>query len=276
MRHSGSHLTYGLIQATIIVTLCLMFGFPAQASYESAIRTRSHSPWSARFDFSGSRGSDELDNYLLGGSATLSYSHRPWHSMYLSGGFLRPSVNEVENPHRYGATDTMVGYAIRRLGHFRNGIEIDGDLSVTLPTSTISSRASLQTLLAPSLSVTYPLYRRSLFGRSRHEVAYGFYRYETADEAGYRYNSPWMFTNGVGLGFRFQRTTSLLDYDFTHLIGYGGTRLNVQTLRASFNVAVTRQASVSAFARWRDRVVTDNALFDTDTRVIGLALQYFL
>lgn len=276
MRHLISHLTYGLVKATILVTLCLMFGLPAQANYESTVRGRSQSPWSARFDLSGSRGSDELDYYTVSGSATISYSPRPWHSAYLAGGFLRPTANEVENTHRYGATDTTAGYSIRRLGHFRNGIEIDGDLNLTFPTSTISNRASLQALLAPSLAVTYPLYRRTLFARSRHEVAYGFYRFETADDAGYHYNSPWMFTNGLGLGIRFQKTTSLLDYDFTHLIDYAGTRINVQTLRASFNVAFTGRASVAAFARWRDRVVTDNAVFDTDTRVIGLSLQYFL
>lgn len=278
MKLSGSHFTYGIFQATILVTLCLMVWPQISAAYSSSsLETRpAASPWSAQLNLSGSRGSDELDYYNFGGSATIGYSYRPWHSIYASAGFNRPSVNEVENPHRYGATDSTLGYAIRRLIHLRNGIEADGDLELTLPTSTISSRASMQAMIAPSLSVRYPLYRQSVFARSSHEIAYSFYRFETADEAGYRYNSPWMFTNGLGLGLRIYKTTTAVDYDFTHLIGYADTRINVQTLRVSMGVAITGRASVSAYARWRDRIVTDNALFDTDTRVIGLSFRYFM
>ncbi len=275
MKHSGSRFQYGLQKATFLVTLGLLFWAQFSAAY-SSLEARPASPWSAQLNLTGSRGSDELDHYYFGASATLGYSHRPWHSVYASVGYNRPSANEVENPDRYGATDSTLGYSIRRLIHLQNGIEADGDFKITLPTSTISNRASLQALVGPALSVRYPLYKQKLYARTAHEAAYGFYRYETADEAGYRYNSPWMFTNGVGLGLRIYKTTTAVDYDFTHLIDYADTRINVQTLRVSLGVAVTGQASVAAYARWRDRVVTDNALFDTDTRVIGLSFRYFM
>jgi hypothetical protein len=108
-------------------------------------------------------------------------------------------------------------------------------------------------------------------------LSLAYHEFDTADEAGFLKNSPLGVTVGGSARYGLTRklgfvasasVTNLFDYDFNSR--------NVQSVAGSVQYLVNKKIFVALVARWRDRVITNNALFDDSASLVGLNVGYTL
>lgn len=265
------------LQALVLFGVTIFVATPAVGTPRLSTKTQAKAPaksasnWSTGLTLSTARGHDELDETYGTGELSLSYQFMRDHTLFGETGYSQPMVAVDDDVDRYGMTDTSLGYSIANLFSYQKTFSVDGSLQVSLPTSEISRRASLisATSAGVKLSLILPA---GFYLYSRHGGTFNAYRYETADEEGTRFNAPWMVSNSIGSGVRFWKATTNFEYGLHHLKDYSNTSINVQTFAFSIGFAINSFISASAYTQWRDRTLSDNALFATDTQVTGFSL----
>ena len=104
-----------------------------------------------------------------------------------------------------------------------------------------------------------------------------WHEFETTDRDGFVKNSPLGLSLSASARYAFTRKigfvvaggyTTLFDYDFD--------TTNVQAITGSLQYLVNKKLFTSINFRWRDRVLTNNSLFDDDTNLFSLSLGYTL
>lgn len=147
--------------------------------------------------------------------------------------------------------------------------------AMRLPTSGTSQDSGLYSSAAVTAQYTYRLKRFTFAAAPR--LGLSLHEFETTDEAGFLKNSP--VSLGVGGSVRYgitsklgvvaaARITNLWDYDFNSR--------NVQTVAGSVQYAVNKKVFLVLSGRWRDRVITNNSLFDDDASSVALTMVYSL
>lgn len=147
--------------------------------------------------------------------------------------------------------------------------------SLRVPTSGTSGDSGLYSAARVSAQYSYRFGKFTLavvpsLGLSLHE-------FETADEAGFIKNAPLSLGASSSLRYSITRKlgivaglglTSLYDYDFNNR--------NIQNVSGSIQYAVNNKTFLVLGMRWRDRIITNNALFDDDASAATLTLVYSL
>jgi len=201
-------------------------------------------------------------NKNLRGDVTLSYSHTSdfnasqpsrWQFEDISLRLLRPSIWKSKNS-KWSST------LISRLD---------------LPTSQTSQNSGQFGRLNFSFQ-TVTRWKKFTFAFVP-RLGLSWHEYETQDRDGVLKNSP--LSGALSVSARYSLTkkigfvvatglTTLIDYDFNNQ--------NVQVVSGSIQYLVNKKVFVSGGFRWRDRVVTNNSLFDDDASLMSLSIGYTL
>lgn len=232
-------------------------------------------PWALQLDLTYLKRLREESNDLGSGNLNLLYNFQNHRTLYLSTGFLQSLVTTNEDlNYRYGVSDTTLGYFMAKILKWRNGISMDADFSLSAPTSTDSQYSSLVGSGTGGVVFHYPL-ASWVYLVSRHNGSINFYQYETADEAGLQYNYPWAMSHSVGAGFPVWRLVFTSDLSWTRLHEYSGVDVNTQAWRNGIVVPINKSFVISGFWSWRDRTLTNYALFDNGRSTVGLTMSTY-
>jgi hypothetical protein len=147
--------------------------------------------------------------------------------------------------------------------------------SLTLPTSGTSQDASLYSRLRFTAQYTYRVGRYTFAATP--SITAALHEFETADEDGFLRNNPLGVTAGGSVRYAISSKlgvlaavsiASLFDYDFQNR--------NVQSISGAVQYALNKKVFLQLSGRWRDRVITNNSLFDDDASQVALTMVYSL
>jgi hypothetical protein len=231
-------------------------------------------PWSSELNFRAMRNTRPYAQALVGTDASLFYEIDQGHMLYGNMGYTQATTRDDQSLYRWGFQDATLGYFLKRWLEFSNGIRVDADVSLSLPTSPVSRRSGLNSSGAAGAIVRYPL-TGAFFATSRHYYSLNWYEYETADKAGFTYNAPWAVSNSFGVGAVVKQVVGTIDYDLIHMKNYANVSINVQTVRAALNFPLTEKTRLSVFGRWRDRLLTNYAFLDPNQYLFGTNLAIY-
>lgn len=194
------------------------------------------------------------------GSISMSYSH--------------PTDLDAERPDRWEWEDLslrLIRPSLWVSSSKKDRVNFYGTLR--LPTSGTSQDASLYSSLSLRAQYTHS-FRKFIFSLSP-TLVLAYHEYETADKIGFIKNSPLGLNLGASL--RYQATSKLganLSTSLYEYVDYDFNDYAVQTVAVSTDYALTSKTYLSAGIRWRDRVVTNNSLFDEDAVLAYTNLTY--
>lgn len=215
---------------------------------------------------------DYYSDYFTRLSSSLNYNLSE--SMGLDFGFdySQPIKDDEEQVRRYGFGDLSVGVSWPGLMK-SPGSSLAGSVTLVLPTSRASQKASLMTSVEMGLSYSV---RWKLFGISTsHAFIFSHYEFDTADEHGEVQNSPYGLNNSVmGSIFITPRITLGGGGGIYMYQTYSGRNYQILSARTSLSVAATESLSFSAGYSWRDSLLTNNSFLDDDTTVASLSMSY--
>ncbi len=145
--------------------------------------------------------------------------------------------------------------------------------SMSLPTSGTSRDASLYSQV--SVTARYVLNYKKLSFVAAPTIVGALHEFDTADESGFRKNSPL----GISLGgsVRYGVTSKLglvFGASMYSMFDYGFNNRNIQAVSGAVEYLVNKRVSLSLSSRWRSRVITNNSLFDDDASLVALGLIY--
>lgn len=218
--------------------------------------------------------SDYFSAFGFGGSYTFSKQY-----VVSIGSSYSQSLQEYVNPQdedRYGFGDIGLDFSTPGIWKSPDGLtSFSPSISGVIPTSRASQKASLQGSISPGFSIGHS-FTNWLTLTTNHSIDFNSYGYETGDEAGNYYNSPFGITNGIGLSSSYEFITLSVGYAYYYSIDAAGTNVSVQSLKGGMSLAVQKNISLSVGAKWQDRLLTNNALFDDDTTSFNFGLGFTL
>jgi len=201
-------------------------------------------------------------NKNLRGDVTVGYSH--------------PFDLDAERPDRWEFDDVslrLLKPSVWKSDSKNQNLALIG--SLRLPTSGTSQDASLYSQARVTAQYSYRYKKWTLAATPTLSLAW--HEFETADEDGFLKNSPLGVTVGGSARYGFNSklgfvaavsAVNLFDYDFN--------ARTIQAVSGSLQYLVNKKTFIAVVARWRDRTVTNNALFDDSASLVGLNLGYTL
>lgn len=228
------------------------------------------------------RGMDEFeDTYLSITSLDLSYRVNSWSALVLSGGYNTVALNHdgelfnnyEANPDLYGLTDFSAGYSIP--GVWRNdNSSINYFGAITFPTSQTSQNATMIGSISNSFIYRYRPNSKLILSASASAVVSHFRR-DDADVFGTQVNSPFGISYAIGSSYRFFNwLIGSLSYSQFQRLDYDENWDTIQTAVASLNFNVTPQVGLSTGYRYRDRIITNDEMFDDDKSLAFIGVSY--
>lgn len=256
------------------------FGAPrvstSVTTLESAKYISGPSDWGGSLGFGSSQNQDQFSDAFMSFSADISYQISPKSSFNIQMGYSQPYSSNADVVRHYGITDTSLAYsydlfAIETDGG--NDFSVNGFFDYTVPTSETSRKASLRGAGTFGVSPSYKWSRLIL--STSHSLTLNLYEYETADEFGSSYNYPYMLSNGFNFSLQIFDTLSWSSgYSLSHTKNYADTQIDIQSVSTSLSYKISKNYMVAAHYRWRDRLISNNALFDDDTSIVGMNIKY--
>ena len=236
-------------------------------------RTRLPEPNALQGEISSSlgRGFDYYADYFS--TLGLSMSYKMSGSWVLKGeAEYRHVFTEFEERHTDSFEDTVVGIA--NSSFYRDsesGFNIDGGLKLRLPTSETSRRAGTRFVTGLGVNLSMPI------GRARivQSTSYSYYnqQFDTADEAGLEPNP--IHAVGLGLGVSLQLTSWLtwsVGGQLHTIWDLESDRDRIEGFSSSLDAEIDRIWSISLAIQTRNKILSNNSLFDDDTTLISLGL----
>ena len=180
--------------------------------------------------------------------------------LFAASSFSSPFAGAKNRLKRYGFGDLSAG--LSRPLFARKSLLAELGLSLTLPLSRASRKASLWTSLEGSAGALYFLKRKkdlSLIASSSHSLRRHLHKYETANAAGSVYNIVYDTSHGGSLLLIQNRKKALpsrssLGFSYYYGENYAGTRLHIASLSASLSYKLTKGLSLEASLKWRRRL----------------------
>lgn len=239
-------------------------------------------PWGFYFTTSISRGLDEYQDSLNSvNSLNLSYRLNEKSALGLSfdydtvlysygGEFLN---NPVDDPDRLGFGDVTVSYSLPNVWSDKyNRLVIN--TALTAPSSKVAQRTGLGADWSTSMALRY----KPMVGVIITPSVSGYVRYNRFDSdsrAGRAYNSPWGISYSLAGSYMFtSRIIGSVSYGQTQRHEYGGKTQLIQTAVAQLSWSATDTLNVFGGYRWRDRILTNESLFDDDRVLIYTGVGY--
>lgn len=232
----------------------------------------SQSRWNAVISQSAARGFDEFNDavfsntsldlsYRLNKKSALIGSVRYSSIAYQSGGALFD--NEVDNPRRFGFGDLFIGYSRPNVWK-RKSQSVNYFTSITLPTSSTSLDATMIASNGHSLIYRYRPNGKWIFSANLRANLSAF-EFDDVDTFGSQVNSPFGVGTGIGLAYRVLKTViTTINYSQYQRFDYDENWDSIQTISAMANWNATAHGALFVGYRYRDRVFTNDELFDDD------------
>jgi hypothetical protein len=201
-------------------------------------------------------------NKKLRGDVTMGYSHT--------------ADFDAENPDQWEFEDISLRLLMPNIWKSKSGGWSSTLITrLDLPTSNTSLNAGQLSRLRATLQTT-TRWKKFTFAIIP-TLGLAWHEFETQDRDGFVPNSPLSLSMAATARYAVTRKiglvaaagyTSLFDYDFE-------TR-NIQVLSGSLQYLVNKKVFTALNFRWRDRVLTNNSLFDDDANLLSFSVGYTL
>jgi hypothetical protein len=234
-------------------------------------QVRIQSRWSSALQWMTQRNQNYYSDYFTALSLGVAYQYTDSLSLFAQGGYSQPVSREYQTVRNFGVNDLQLGVNTTPFYKNKYNFAVAATSSLSLPTSTQSQLSSLNAGWSGGLVTITPLQYNFRVMTSHIAILQSF-RYETVNAAGTSYNSPYGVSNNATLVWGYQRYFTTVSYGLANFQDYAGTDIGVQSARMSFGATVYSNIRGELYARWRDRILTDNAMFADDTMNLGLLL----
>lgn len=239
------------------------------------------SPWGFFLSTSISRGLDEYQDALASSSSLdATYRINAASSVNLSlgyntivynydGEFL---YNKSSDPGQYGLADTDISYVRPNVWSDKyNRLVLSAGL--TLPTSRLSSRSGLNAATRFNAALRYKPISKLIITPSVGTYVRSF-RYDTPNIIGSSFNSPFGFTYGLSGSYVFLPwLIGSLGYSQTQRYDFNNDWRVIQAATAQMSISLNA-LNLYAGYQWRDRIETNEPLFDDDKSLIYTGVGY--
>lgn len=219
---------------------------------------------------------DEYSDGFWSVRTQLSYELSNDLQAYMDWSYLSPFSSAEEDVRRFGVRNLSLGLTKDLYGKkFSNGLSFSmlGLAEVTAPLSETARDAGMRGGTAAGL-LTNSVYKRFIFSTS-HFAIYENYEFETANAIGTSYNNPWWVINGASLTWLTTRKFNIRGgYSLSYSENFNGTATPIQSLNGAMTYIPNRDFAFSVFVLWRDRLLTNNDMFDDDTTRTGASIRY--
>lgn len=262
-----------VISIYIALLTCCWGGLPvvAQTSQQRG-QLPADSNWSSSLSWSTSKNMDYYADYFTRLGSSLQYGFSDKLALGVGFGYSQPIDDAEDKVRRYGFEDISLSIVWPEISK-SPGSSLSGSLSAVLPTSRASQKASLMTSVEMGLNYSV---RWKKFGiGTSHALIFSHYEYDTADEFGYVVNAPYGLNNSIMGTLYFHPRVSLSAGGGVYLYQtYTKQNKQVNSVRSSLSVRVTRNWNIAAGYSWRDTLLTNNSFLDDDTTVASLSMSY--
>lgn len=276
------------IQATfLILAKCflLTFLFVTQVNAQSADPNDPTSPnYKGKLKtyekkFSGSAGisfgtgfdefSESFGVYNFSGNYALGTS-----SITVNAEYSHPLDGDTENARRWAFEDLDIVWnapALKPLEVRGQKINLVPRINYRAPISTTSIDASSYGAITTTLIGSTNMGRFTFILSPR--LTFSHFGFETADKNGFEKNVPFAATMVGAIRMTVLKNLFLTTSAF-YYSGWDYSSNSVPISGASGNIyyQLNQKVGLTAFAGWRDRVFTNNSLFDDDTSNMGLGV----
>jgi hypothetical protein len=218
--------------------------------------------WGGGISFNSEETLDEFERPYWGVGANIAYS--PWETTILDArlGFHSPYASEDADPRlSQGIDDVGFDWMQSKIWTSETLGSIGTRVSLELPTSELSQRQSKIFASSYGISLGTPLtsWLKLSTGLGASVSAFG---YDYADEEGSSFNSPYGFSQSIGLGINFGWGVSWANaYGTGQRYDYGGRWTPTQRYTSSLALQTPVGVSFSATYQWADRVFTNDPIF---------------
>lgn len=231
------------------------------------------SGWSGFIRTGMSRNQDEFSDAFSATSLSISRPLEKNRTFSFSTSYNQPVTTDQDVVRRYGFGDVDLGIGYENLYSFSDVGQLAGNLSFTLPTSRASRYASMRGAVTGGLSTSWKLPSNFSLSSNHSLTAYS-YKYDTADADGNTYNSPFGLTNTVGAGWGYKQLRLNAGAGLYYTQNFAGTDITVQSFTSSVAYTFAANITTALGFSWRDRILTNNSLFDDDTTVTSFSVSY--
>ncbi len=269
------HFAYFLFLASALI----FFSFQANAQVTAADAVTQgqrknlakQSRWTGSAQWVMQKNQDYYSDYFSGLNLGVGYTYNPTYTFYGQFGYSQPLSENPEKVERYGVSDTEFGVNTSPFYKNKYNFQVSATSAITLPTSEISKRASLNGSLTGGLVTTTPLqfgFRVSTI----HSVTVNSYTYETSNAMGTDFNNPYSTSNVLTGSWTYKNFYTSLSGGWTYLKDYADTDINIQSLRSAMGYSFPTSTRVEVYGRWRDRTISNNAAFADGKTFFGMLL----
>lgn len=232
--------------------------------------------WNLNVSASTFRGQDEFSETGLYYQGVAGYRFNDKLRGDVSVDYTHTSDLDAENPDRWQFEDVTL--RLLNPSFFKNedrsfNLSLIG--AVDLPTSGTSLNAGLYSRLRLSMQAT-KRWKRLTFAAVP-TLGLSWHEFESSDRDGFIKNTP--ITAGLSLSTRYafsSKLGALGALSYTELFDYDFQTQGVQSVSGSIQYLVSQKLFTSFTYRWRDRVITNNSLFDDDATMFILSMGYTL
>jgi len=219
---------------------------------------------------------DEYSDGFWSVRTQLSYELDDDLQAYVDWSYLSPFTSAEEEVRRFGVRNLSVGLTKDLFGkRYGSGLSFSllGIAEVTAPLSETAQNAGMRGGTAAGL-LTNSVYSKFIFSTS-HFAIYENYEFETANAEGTEVNNPYWIINGANLTWLTTRKFNIRGgYSYWYSQNFAGTETPIQSISGAMTFIPTRDFAFSIFMLWRDRLITNNDMFDDDTTRTGASIRY--
>lgn len=229
--------------------------------------------WSGSVRTGMSKNQDEYSDYFSSTNFEISRALGNGKTLSVSTSYSQPVSDDQDKVKRYGIGDLDLSLGWDELYRFNESGSLAGSIGFTGPSSRTSRLASMNGAFNGSLSTSWKLPQNFRFS-TNHGLTLFSYQYDTANDDGDVYNSPFGTSNGISLGWGANSFRITGSYSLYYTQNYAKTDIWVQSVGSSVSYSFTNSISAALGFSWRDRILTNNSLFDDDTTVTSLSVSY--
>lgn len=232
--------------------------------------------WNVNVSASAFRSQDEFSETGLYYQGVAGYRFSKDLRGDVSVGYSHTTDFDAENPDRWQFEDITLRLLKPSFWKSEDrSVNVSLIGALDLPTSGTSLDASLYSRFRFSAQAT-KRWKKFTFAAVP-TLGLSWHEFETSDRDGFIKNTP--LSAGLSISARYAATSKLGflgSVAYTGLYDYDFQSRDVQTVAGSVQYLVSQKLFTSLTYRWRDRVVTNNSLFDDDATMFILSMGYTL
>lgn len=248
---------------------------PTSPNYKKNLKSVVTDRWSLSVMAQAGRAMQEFSESYAYYAASATYMLDKG-SLTLNADYSHPvdGVTDDTRPWRFG--DPSITYNSPMLfdfNIFKQKFNVMSRISYLAPASEASRNSSSYGFLIGTMNAVSSFGRFTLILSP--SVFLSYHEYETADVFGFTPNSPLAVRGAATLRAQIIRDVSMTLTGFLHNFwDYESRSKLIQGVSSNLIYQVNTDLSVNAFVSYRDRIVTNNSLFDDDTVQTGFGIIY--